>query len=231
MDAILNPVEIRVLGALIEKQLSTPEYYPLSLNALINACNQLSNREPVVSYDEETVLKALDTLRKKGLVRVISGPDMRVPKYAQAVEDFFSLAIQEIAVLCVLMLRGAQTIGEIRGRSGRLYEFADLSEVELTIQGLVDRNPQALVIKLARQPGTKESRYSHLLGGMVEVEQKINEKINEKVNEKLFDITQAEKINSNENERISKLEKEVEELKEQILKLSQEFSDFKKQFE
>lgn len=227
MDATLNPVEIRVLGALIEKQLSTPEYYPLSLNALINACNQLSNREPVVSYDEETALKALDALRKKGLVRAISGPDMRVPKYAHSVEDFFNLAIQEIAVLCVLMLRGAQTIGEIRGRSGRLYEFADLSEVELTIQGLVDRSPQALVIKLARQPGTKESRYSHLLGGMVEVEQKINEKVNEKI----FDTHQAEKISSNENERISKLEKEVEELKEQLLKISQEFSEFKKQFE
>lgn len=224
MDSTLNPVEIRVLGSLIEKQLSTPDYYPLSLNALVNACNQLSNREPVVSYDEDTVLKALDSLRKKGLARAISGPDMRVPKYAHAVEDFFNLAIQEVAVLCILMLRGIQTLGEIRGRSGRLYEFTDLSEVELTIQGLTERQPQALVVKLARQPGTKESRYSHLLGGMVEVE---------KLPEKAPEVKQVEvlALNTNENERIEKLEKEVQDLREQIAVLSQQFQEFKHQFE
>ncbi len=222
MDATLSSIEVRVLGALIEKQLSTPDYYPLSLNALMNACNQLSNREPVVSYDEDTVLKALESLRKKSLVRAISGPDMRVPKYAHNMEEFFNLAIQEVAVLCVLMLRGIQTIGEIRGRSARLYEFTDLSEVELTIQGLVERQPQALVVKLARQPGTKESRYSHLLGGMVEVERATQ------IKEVEF-ITPS--VKSNENERVDKLEKEVEELREQITSLSQQFQEFKRQFE
>jgi len=223
VESTLTPIEIRVLGSLIEKQLSTPDYYPMSLNGLMNACNQLSNREPVVSYDEDTVLKALDSLRKKGLVRAISGPDMRVPKYAHAVEDFFNLAIQEVAVLCVLMLRGTQTVGEIRGRSGRLYEFTDLSEVELTIQGLVERQPQALVVKLARQPGTKESRYSHLLGGMVEVEQKVSQ---------IKEVeTIISSVTSNDNERIEKLEKEVEELRAQIATISQQFQEFKHQFE
>ncbi|MBI4852976.1 MAG: DUF480 domain-containing protein [Acidobacteria bacterium] len=224
MDSTLNPVEIRVLGALVEKHLSTPDYYPLSLNALVNACNQLSNREPVVSYDENIVLKALDSLRKKGLARAISGPDIRVPKYAHAVEDFFNLAIQEVAVLCVLMLRGVQTVGEIRGRSGRLYEFSDLSEVELTIQGLIDRQPQALIVRLPRQPGTKESRYSHLLGGIVEVEQKTNEL-------KQSETEQVETLSSNENERIDRLEKEIEELRKQLGLLSQQFQEFKHQFE
>lgn len=228
MDSTLNPVEIRVLGSLIEKQLSTPDYYPLSLNALVNACNQLSNREPVVSYDEDTVLKALDALRKKGLARAISGPDMRVPKYAHSVEDFFNLAIQEVAVLCVLMLRGIQTLGEIRGRSGRLYEFTDLSEVELTIQGLIERQPQALVVKLARQPGTKESRYSHLLGGMVEVEKLPERSAEVKPVEVL---ASSSNVSSNENERIEKLEKEVQDLREQLALLSQQFQEFKHQFE
>ncbi len=219
MDSTLNAIEIRVLGSLIEKHLSTPDYYPLSLNALVNACNQLSNREPVVSYDEDTVLKALDSLRKKGLVRAITGPEMRVPKYAHAVEDFFNLALQEIAVLCLLMLRGIQTLGEIRGRSGRLYEFSDLSEVELTLQGLIDRQPQALVVKLPRQPGTKESRYSHLLGGKVEIEQKSVE------------VKYQEQPSSNDNERIDRLEKELEDLRRQVTTISQQFEEFKKQFE
>jgi uncharacterized protein len=224
VDATLSASEVRVLGSLIEKQLSTPDYYPLTLNALMNACNQLSNREPVVSYDEDTVLKAVDGLRKKGLARVITGPEMRVPKYAHNMEDFFNLAVQEIAVLGVLMLRGIQTVGEIRGRSGRLYEFTDLSEVELTLQGLIDRKPQALVTRLARQPGTKESRYSHLLAGDVVVEQK--EVIIKEA------IKPTETINNNGNdERIEKLEKEIENLKQQLAALAGQFQEFKRQFE
>lgn len=226
MDATLSASEVRVLGALIEKQLSTPDYYPLTLNALMNACNQLSNREPVVSYDEDTVLKSVDGLRKKGLARVITGPEMRVPKYAHNMEDLFNLAVQEIAVLGVLMLRGTQTVGEIRGRSGRLYEFTDLSEVELTLQGLIDRKPQALVARLARQPGTKESRYSHLLAGDVVAEQK---EISVK---EVVTVRSAEIIsNSDNDERIEKLENEIQELKQQLAALAEQFQEFKRQFE
>ena len=218
MDATLSASEVRVLGSLIEKQLSTPDYYPLTLNALMNACNQLSNREPVVSYDEDTVLKSVDGLRKKGLARVITGPEMRVPKYAHNMEDLFNLAVQEIAVLGVLMLRGTQTVGEIRGRSGRLYEFTDLSEVELTLQGLIDRSPQALVARLARQPGTKESRYSHLLAGDVVAEQK-EVSVKEVVAVKLAEITN----NTDTDERIEKLENEIKELKQQLAALVEQF--------
>jgi len=226
VDATLSASEVRVLGALIEKQLSTPDYYPLTLNALMNACNQLSNREPVVSYDEDTVLKSVDGLRKKGLARVITGPEMRVPKYAHNMEDLFNLAVQEIAVLGVLMLRGTQTVGEIRGRSGRLYEFTDLSEVELTLQGLIDRKPQALVARLARQPGTKESRYSHLLAGDVVAEQK------EVSIKEVVTVRPAEIINNNDSdERIEKLENEIQELKQQLAALAEQFQEFKRQFE
>ncbi len=226
MDATLSASEVRVLGSLIEKQLSTPDYYPLTLNALMNACNQLSNREPVVSYDEDTVLKSVDGLRKKGLARVITGPEMRVPKYAHNMEDLFNLAVQEIAVLGVLMLRGTQTVGEIRGRSGRLYEFTDLSEVELTLQGLMERNPQALVARLARQPGTKESRYSHLLAGDVVVEQK------EVSVKEVVTVRPTEIISNNDNdERIEKLENEIKELKQQLAALVEQFQEFKRQFE
>lgn len=226
MDATLSASEVRVLGALIEKQLSTPDYYPLTLNALMNACNQLSNREPVVSYDEDTVLKSVDGLRKKGLARVITGPEMRVPKYAHNMEDLFNLAVQEIAVLGVLMLRGTQTVGEIRGRSGRLYEFTDLSEVELTLQGLIDRKPQALVARLMRQPGTKESRYSHLLAGDVVAEQK------EVSIKEVVTVRPAEIINNNDgDERIEKLENEIQELKQQLAALAEQFQEFKRQFE
>lgn len=229
MDATLSASEVRVLGSLIEKQLSTPDYYPLTLNALMNACNQLSNREPVVSYDEDMVLKSVDGLRKKGLARVITGPEMRVPKYAHNMEDLFNLAVQEIAVLGVLMLRGTQTVGEIRGRSGRLYEFTDLSEVELTLQGLMERKPQALVARLARQPGTKESRYSHLLAGDVVVEQK------EVSVKEIVTVRPTEIINNNidndTDERIEKLESEVKELKQQLAALVEQFQEFKRQFE
>lgn len=229
MDSTLNAAEVRVLGSLIEKQLSTPDYYPLSLNALVNACNQLSNREPVVSYDEDTVLKTLDNLRKKGLARIITGPDMRVPKYAHSVEEFFNLALQETAILCVLMLRGIQTVGEIRGRSGRLYEFSDLSEVELTLQGLIERQPQPLVAKLARQPGTKESRYSHLLSGVVEVEQKSIEIKHQEISSSQIHLSENQR--NEQNERIEKLENELAELRKQMAEINQQFQEFKRQFE
>ncbi len=136
MDLILTPVEVRVLGSLIEKEITTPEYYPLTLNALTNACNQISNRDPVVSFDDKTVARALESLREKKLTWMVTGVG-RVPKYEHRFTEALQLAEQELAVLCVLMLRGPQTVGEIRGRTGRLYEFKELEEVELTLQALM----------------------------------------------------------------------------------------------
>jgi len=136
MNAILNEAEVRVLGALIEKQVTTPEYYPLTLNALVNACNQLSNREPVVHYDESTVSRALESLREKNLAYVFYGSESRVPKYKHVARENLHLDDKQLAALCVLMLRGYQTVGEIKGRTGRLYPFEDLNEVEAALDDL-----------------------------------------------------------------------------------------------
>lgn len=223
MEIILSAEEVRVGGALIEKQLSTPDYYPLSLNALVNACNQLSNREPVVSYDERTVLQAIDSLRAKNLAKIITGADNRVPKYAHLIDECLDLAVQEVAVLCVLMLRGAQTVGEVRGRSGRLYDFADLNEVELTLQGLVEHQPVPLVVKLPRQPGTKESRYAHRLSGHVEVEEQVTTASSE--------VSRPQPQNSFLEARVESLELEVGQLKQELAELKQQLSEFKQQFE
>jgi uncharacterized protein len=160
----LNDIDVRVLGSLVEKDLTTPEYYPLSLNALVNACNQTSNRDPVVKYDEPTVKSAVDRLRKYSLVRSIQRADARVMKYMHLMRDAMSLEPPELAAMCVLMLRGPQTVGEIRTRSGRLFEFPSLEEVEATLDTLMTR-AEPLVARLPRQPGHKETRFSQLLGG------------------------------------------------------------------
>ncbi|CAN5666511.1 YceH family protein [soil metagenome] len=164
----LTEVEARVVGALIEKQLTTPEYYPLTLNSLVAACNQKSNREPVVAYDEETVTKALENLREKNIVYVFYGSTSRVPKYKHILPDVFELEPPETAVLCVLMLRGAQTLGELRERTSRLYEFSGLGEVNETLDNLMRRD-EPLVVKLERLPGQKEARFAHLLAGEIDV--------------------------------------------------------------
>jgi len=161
---LLNDIDVRVLGALVEKELTTPEYYPLSLNALVNACNQTSNRDPVVKYDEPTVKSAVDRLRKYSLVRSIQRADARVMKYMHLMREALSLEPPELAAMGVLMLRGPQTVGEIRTRSGRLFEFPSLEEVEATLNTLMTR-AEPLVARLPRQPGQKEARFSHLLGG------------------------------------------------------------------
>jgi len=160
----LEASEVRVLGSLLEKEIATPDYYPLSLNALVNACNQKSNREPVVSYDEDTVERALEGLRTKGVAVRITG-DSRVPKHGQRFTEKLNLGRREAALLCVLMLRGPQTTGELRSRSERLYAFEDLEGVETTLNHLAE---QGLVMRLARQAGSRESRYAHLLAGEVE---------------------------------------------------------------
>lgn len=163
---LLNDVDVRVLGSLVEKELTTPEYYPLSLNALVNACNQTSNRDPVVKYDEATVKSAVDRLRKYSLVRSIQRADARVMKYMHLMREAINLEPPELAAMCVLMLRGPQTVGEIRTRSGRLFEFPSLEEVEATLNTLMTRS-EPLVARLPRQPGQKEARFSHVLGGGV----------------------------------------------------------------
>src|ERR1039457_6341113 len=162
MDWQLDAVEVRVLGSLLEKEGTTPDYYPLSLNALVNACNQKSNREPVVSYDEDTVEDALLTLREKGLAQRITGRDSRVPKHAQSFTEKFNLGRREAAVMCVLMVRGPQTVGELRGRTERLYTFDDLEAVEATLHRLAEME---FVKQLPRQAGFKEPRWAQLLPG------------------------------------------------------------------
>lgn len=155
----LHPVEVRVLGSLLEKETTTPEYYPLTANALVNACNQKSSREPIVQYDEDTVLTALDTLREKGLVLKISGAGHRVEKYGHRLGEILNLGRRELALLCVLMLRGPQTVGELRGRTERMHDFVDLEEVEEVLQRLAKREPEPLVA-----PATR-GRWVHLLSG------------------------------------------------------------------
>lgn len=204
MDLILNDAEVRVLGALIEKEITTPDYYPLSLNALVTACNQLSNRSPVVQFDEDTVARAADGLREKKLVHLIARGESRVQKYRHVVYEVMNLGRPEIAALCVLMLRGPQSPGEIRSRSNRLYDFSTLEQVETALSALMSAVPP-LVVRLPRQPGQKELRYAHLLAG---------------------EVRGAEPESPPEPglDRIGKLEREIEDLKRQ-------FEQFKKQFD
>ena len=161
---LLDPVETRVLGSLMEKEVTTPEYYPLSLNALVNACNQKSNRDPAVNYDEDTVGDAADRLREKKLAILITGSG-RVNKFQQRISETLNLGRRESAVLCTLLLRGPQTLGEIKDRSERMFAFADLAETETVLDKLADWPSGALITKLPRQPGQKEARFAHLLSG------------------------------------------------------------------
>lgn len=209
----LTPEEVRVLGALIEKEHTTPEYYPLSLNALTNACNQKSSRDPVVEYSESQVLSTIDLLRQKGLAAQISGPDMRVPRYRENLVAKLNLTPQETAALCVLMLRGPQTIGEVRTRSERIFSFGNLQEAEAAINGLAAREEMPLVVRLPRQPG-KDARYMHLLCGAPDIEAPV----------------QAPP-QPNEKDRIAKLEAEVAQLKEEVAQITARLSEFTKQFE
>ncbi len=160
----LDQIEARVLGSLVEKQLTTPEYYPLTLNALTAACNQKSNREPVMALGETEILAAIDSLRDKNLVYLYYGSTSRTVKYKHMLPQVFELEPPAVAVLTLLLLRGPQTVGELRGRSDRLYEFSGLGEVEATLDEL-GRRDEPLVAKLDRQPGQKESRYAQVLTG------------------------------------------------------------------
>lgn len=223
MNAILNEIEARVIGALIEKQVTTPEYYPLTLNALTHACNQTSNRDPVVAYDDKTVAHALETLREKNLAYVFYGSESRVPKYKQMLADIYHLTEPERAVLCVLLLRGAQTVGELRGRTNRLYDFNDLAEVEAALESLMTREDEPpLVVRLPRQSGQKEARYAHLLAGDVVVEEE---------DAQAPRAERAVRPPKVDNEKLAELTAQVEELRRELAELRQQFDSFKKQFE
>ena len=219
----LNLSEVRVLGALIEKEITTPDYYPLTLNALTLACNQTSNRDPVMSLDEGAVVRALDSLRDRRLAILFKGADSRVPKYSHqfAVNDS-DLGRPEVAVMCVLMLRGPQTVGEIRGRTGRLHEFATLDEVEAVLAFLANRPVGALVMKLPRQAGYKEQRYAHLLAG---------EPAPLPAAESEGRLEPATVAVRAENERVAKLELETAALRAEVEELKRQLADFRRQFE
>jgi uncharacterized protein len=213
MDPLLHPVEVRVLGALLEKEITTPEYYPLSLNALVNACNQKSNRDPAVNFDEATVEQALHSLRDKGLLLAITGAGSRVQKYAHRISEKLNLGRPELAILCELMLRGPQTLGELRTRAERMHAFDDLEQV----QSVIDRLSE-LIVKLERRPGEKESRFAHLLSGPPAVSNSVSH-------------TDAETPAPQRHDRITTLETEVAQLRQELEDLKQQFAVFRKQFE
>ena len=217
MNIILNAAEARVLGSLIEKDITTPDYYPLSLNALVNACNQKNNREPVTSYDEETVRLALRNLSDKRLAGAASGADGRVTKYEHRLQEVFNFSRPETAILCVLLLRGPQTPGEMRGRTERMHRFEHLVDVLSGLQQLMRREPP-LAKALGRRPGTKEIRYAHLLSGDVEAWEPPQE-------------AASPGAVSADSARFIQLEEQIAALQKEVDELKQQMAEFKKQFE
>jgi len=215
---LLNEVEVRVLGSLIEKDITTPDYYPLSLNALVNACNQKSNRDPVMTLDEDAVRNALTSLQEKRLAGSASGADSRVTKYEHRLQEVFNFGRAEVAVLCVLLLRGPQTPGELRGRTERMYKFEALDDVQSTLQKLMQREPPLANI-LPRQPGTKEARYVHLRSGDVPGW------------EAAPAAAAMDASGSDDSARIARLEEEVASLRQEVADLKQQLESFRKQFE
>jgi uncharacterized protein YceH (UPF0502 family) len=218
MPLLLTEVEVRALGALVEKDITTPDYYPLSLNALVNACNQKNNRDPVMTLDENAVRDSLATLQEKRLAGPASGADSRVTKFEHRLQEVFNFDRREIAVLCVLLLRGPQTPGELRGRTERMYSFEALDDVISTLDRLAQRAPPLAVI-LPRQPGTKESRYMHLFSG-----------------EPVLDAPaliapDSQRSTGSSGDRLSRLEDEVAQLREELSKVQEQLAAFRKQFE
>jgi uncharacterized protein YceH (UPF0502 family) len=214
MSTILTDIEARVLGSLIEKQVTTPEYYPLTLNALTLACNQKNNRYPVTSYTENQVSDAVERLREKNLAYVFYGSTSRVPKYKHVVPEVMRLSHSEVALMCVLMLRGAQTLGELRGNAARLHDFSGLEEVEQTLNALISRD-EPMVARLPRQPGQKEGRFAHLLSGEINLEA----------------LAESERAAAAAPSRRAGLEQKVDELAAEVEKLKEQFEQFRKQFE
>jgi uncharacterized protein YceH (UPF0502 family) len=213
MDKPLDVVAVRVLGALIEKEITTPDNYPLTLNALVAACNQTSNRDPVLELDEDTVSRSLDELARQSLARSVHR-DTRVKRYRHLMSESLNLHPAEIAIMCVLMLRGAQTVGEIRTRTGRLFDFRDLPHVEVTLQSLMTLSTP-LVAQLPRQPGQKEVRFAHLLSGEPQVTAPV----------------QSVTDGAAEPSRIEALEQEVASLRTELAELRTRFDEFRREFQ
>jgi len=218
MSLLLSAIETRVLGALIEKDITTPDYYPLSLNALVNACNQKNNRDPVMALDEAAVSGALSTLQEKRLAGPAGGADSRVTKYEHRLQEVFNFDRRETAVLCVLLLRGPQTFGELRSRTDRMYRFEALDDVVSTLDRLAQREP-ALVAVLPRQPGTKESRYMHLFAGDAPPADLQPTRPTRAVSA------------SGDGDRLTHLEHEVQELSKVVAEIREQLAAFRKQFE
>lgn len=208
-----------MLGSLLEKEITTPEYYPMTLNALVNACNQKSNRDPAVSYDEEAVRETLDALRAKGLTGLITGPGNRVSKYTHRLSERLNLGRREHALLTELMLRGYQTVGELKNRGARMYDFSDLDEVEACLRAMMDRPDGALVTQMPHLAGTKEVRWAHLLSG---------KPASEPVSAPVVAVHGAA---GPVGERVAALEAEVRALRGEVEGLAAQFREFRKQFE
>jgi uncharacterized protein len=217
-EIVLTEIETRALGSLIEKDITTPDYYPLSLNALVNACNQKNNRDPVMTLNEESVRDALASLQEKRLAGPASGTDSRVTKFEHRLQEAFNFDRREVAIVCVLLLRGAQTPGELRGRAERMYRFEALEDVVSTLDRLAQREPP-LVRVLPRQPGTKESRYMHLFSGEPTAS----------------DLAHAAEVlttsGASTGDRLSQLEEEVARLRQELSEVQQQLAAFRKQFE
>ena len=222
VEAPLSDVEVRVLGALIEKEHTTPDSYPLSLHALTTACNQRSNREPVMALDEPTVSAAVDQLRRRSLVRAHVCSGARVTTYSHLLAETLGLVRHQLAALCVLMLRGPQTTGELRTRTQRLYPFTDPADVEGALDGLIAREPEPLVGRLPRRPGQKEVRYAHLLAGAVMID--AEEPSATAAEEPARVVPPAE-------DRVGTLETAVAALRQELAEMRREFDAFRQQFE
>jgi uncharacterized protein len=217
---ILTDIETRVLGSLIEKDITTPDYYPLSLNALVNACNQKNNRDPVMTLDEAAVRDALATLQEKRLAGPASGADSRVTKFEHRLQEVFNFDRREIAIVCVLLLRGPQTPGELRSRTDRMYHFEALEDIVSTLDRLAQRTPPLSAV-LPRQPGTKESRYMHLFSGEPPA-----------VDMSTVRAPSPATSGTNSNaDRLATLEEEVARLRQELSDVQQQLATFRKQFE
>jgi len=224
MQFILTEIETRVLGSLIEKDITTPDYYPLSLNALVNACNQKNNRDPVMTLDEAAVRDALASLQEKRMAGPASGADSRVTKFEHRLQEVFNFDRREIAIVCVLLLRGPQTPGELRSRTDRMYHFEALDDIVSTLDRLAQREPPLAAI-LPRQPGTKESRYTHLFSGEPPAAD-----ISEPTNVGRTLLSASAGSNSTAD-RLTTLEEEVSRLRQQLSEVQQQLAAFRKQFE
>ena len=218
----LTDVEARVLGVLIEKELSTPEYYPLSLNALTNACNQTSNRDPITHYHETTVIHALESMRVRSLVRAVTQSGARATKYRHLMGETMGLVARQTALLSVMMLRGPQTLAELKTRTARLTTLESLEEVETVLEVMMARQPTPLVTRLPRRPGQKEVRYAHLLSG--EVTADMSEPV-------AAPRAHPDADRVDRPDRVGALEEAVEELKKEVADLRQQLESFRKQFE